>query len=41
MRHPDQDYIAAYDMPKVEALKALFPQHYVSTPVTALQVASN
>lgn len=26
--HPDQPYIAAYDLPKVAALKALFPARY-------------
>ena len=41
VRHPDQPYIAAYDMPKVEALKALFPRDYLAQPVTDLRLASN
>ena len=39
--HPDQPYIAAYDLPKVEALKALFPSDYRATPVRDLRLASN
>lgn len=31
--HPDQPYIAAYDMPKVEDLKRLFPARYSAKPV--------
>ncbi len=34
--HPDQPYIATYDMPKVAALKALFPSRYRVDPVRAL-----
>lgn len=34
--HPDQPYIATYDMPKVAALKALFPARYRVEPVRAL-----
>ena len=38
--HPDALYIAINDMPKVEALRRLFPQDYVSTPVTVLASAN-
>lgn len=31
--HPDQPYIAAYDIPKVTALKSLFPEAYRAAPV--------
>lgn len=31
--HPDQPYIASYDLPKVAALKALFPEDYRAAPV--------
>jgi peptide-methionine (S)-S-oxide reductase len=31
--HPTQGYIATYDIPKVQALKALFPGHYRTNPV--------
>ncbi len=41
VRHPDQPYIAAYDMPKVEALKTLFPADYRASPVTDSRLASN
>ena len=34
VRHPDFPYIAAFDAPKVAALKRLFPGQYVETPVT-------
>ncbi len=34
--NPDAPYIAINDMPKVDALKRLFPQDYVATPVLAL-----
>jgi len=34
VHHPDQPYIATYDLPKVAALKALFPTEYRATPVT-------
>jgi len=37
--HPDAPYIATYDLPKVEALKALFPEDWRAAPVLAL--ASN
>lgn len=33
LRHPDAPYIATYDMPKVAALKALFPKDYRPVPV--------
>ena len=33
--HPDQPYIATYDLPKVAALKAVFPDAYRATPVLA------
>jgi peptide-methionine (S)-S-oxide reductase len=36
--HPDAPYIAAYDMPKVEALKALFPADWRAGPVLTLAV---
>ncbi len=36
VRHPDAPYIATYDLPKVTALKALFPANYRPTPVTVL-----
>ena len=32
--HPEQPYIAAYDLPKVAALKAMFPARYRATAVT-------
>jgi peptide-methionine (S)-S-oxide reductase len=31
-RHPDQPYIATYDMPKVAMLRAVFPDRYVAKP---------
>jgi peptide-methionine (S)-S-oxide reductase len=34
-RHPDNPYIATFDLPKVEALKRLFPEYYVDAPVLA------
>jgi peptide-methionine (S)-S-oxide reductase len=34
--HPDQPYIAAYDLPKVAALKALFPGDWRGAPVLTL-----
>jgi peptide-methionine (S)-S-oxide reductase len=37
-RHPDNPYIATYDLPKIESLKRLFPEYYLSAPVmTALK----
>jgi peptide-methionine (S)-S-oxide reductase len=38
VRHPDSLYISTYDLPKVAALKRVFPLSYVSAPV--LTVAS-
>ena len=35
-QNPDAPYIAFNDMPKVEALRRLFPQDYVAAPVLAL-----
>jgi peptide-methionine (S)-S-oxide reductase len=34
IRHPDNPYIARFDMPKVAALKKVYPQCYRATPVT-------
>jgi len=34
--HPEQPYIATYDLPKVAALKALLPADYRAAPVLAL-----
>ncbi|MGZ6014684.1 MAG: peptide-methionine (S)-S-oxide reductase MsrA [Phenylobacterium sp.] len=31
-RHPDQAYIATYDIPKVAALREVFPDRYVAQP---------
>ena len=31
--HPTQPYIATYDLPKVEALKRMFPAFYRAQPV--------
>jgi peptide-methionine (S)-S-oxide reductase len=33
--HPEQPYIATYDLPKVAALKSLFPEAYRAAPVLA------
>ena len=33
VRHPDQPYIAAWDIPKVAALQKAFPAQYRSSPV--------
>jgi peptide-methionine (S)-S-oxide reductase len=38
VHHPDSPYIATYDLPKVAALKRVFPLSYISAPV--LTVAS-
>jgi peptide-methionine (S)-S-oxide reductase len=38
VHHPESGYIAAYDLPKVAALKRVFPASYVAAPV--LTVAS-
>ena len=37
-RHPDQPYIFINDLPKVQALQRLFPQHWRARPIT---VAAN
>jgi len=34
--HPDQPYIATYDLPKVAALRTLFPTLYRPRPISAL-----
>jgi len=36
LRHPDQPYIATYDIPKVAALRALFPEAYRASPVRSM-----
>lgn len=36
LRHPDAAYIATYDLPKVAALKALFPADYRPNPLRSL-----
>ena len=36
VHHPDSPYIATYDLPKVAALKRVFPVSYVAAPVLAL-----
>jgi peptide-methionine (S)-S-oxide reductase len=36
--HPAQPYIAINDLPKIEALKRLFPERYHSTPVLVAAV---
>lgn len=36
LRHPDAPYIATYDVPKVAALKALFPTDYHANPLRSL-----
>jgi len=40
-RHPTHPYIAINDLPKVEALKRLFPDRYRDTPVLVSISASN
>ena len=40
VRHPDQPYIAINDLPKVEALKALFPQVWRDVPATVGALAA-
>jgi peptide-methionine (S)-S-oxide reductase len=40
VRHPDQPYIAVHDMPKVEALKALFPRVWRDAPATVGALAA-
>jgi peptide-methionine (S)-S-oxide reductase len=41
VRHPTQGYIAAFDIPKVESLRELFPEAYVAEPVLARKDGSN
>ncbi|MDB5483180.1 MAG: Peptide methionine sulfoxide reductase MsrA, partial [Caulobacteraceae bacterium] len=36
LRHPDAAYIATYDLPKVAALKSLFPADYRANPLRSL-----
>lgn len=36
LRHPDAAYIATYDLPKVAALKSLFPADYRPDPLRSL-----
>jgi peptide-methionine (S)-S-oxide reductase len=36
LRHPDAAYIATYDLPKVAALKTLFPTDYRASPLRSL-----
>jgi peptide-methionine (S)-S-oxide reductase len=36
VHHPDSPYIATYDLPKVAALKRVFPLSYVSAPVLTM-----
>ena len=38
--HPDAAYIAINDMPKVQALRTLFPEHWQATPVKVGKLAS-
>src|ERR1700722_16551837 len=38
--HPDQPYIAINDIPKVEALRTLFPESWQPTPVKVGKLAS-
>ncbi len=39
-RHPDAPYIAINDIPKVQALQALFPQYWQPAPVKVGKLAS-
>jgi len=39
-RHPDNPYIARNDLPKVQALQALFPESWREAPVTSGKLAS-
>jgi peptide-methionine (S)-S-oxide reductase len=36
VHHPDQPYIATYDLPKVAALRALFPEDWRQAPLLTL-----
>ncbi len=40
IHHPDNGYIAANDMPKVEALQRLFPQNWRDVPATVGPLAA-
>lgn len=40
VRHPDQPYIATYDIPKVQSLQLLFPEAYRDAPVLSRKPAS-
>ena len=39
-RNPDYPYIVRNDLPKIEALKRLFPEYYRATPALALKWAA-
>jgi peptide-methionine (S)-S-oxide reductase len=39
--HPDAGYIVVNDLPKVEALQTLFPQHWQQAPVKVGKLASS
>jgi peptide-methionine (S)-S-oxide reductase len=39
VRNPDYPYIQAYDIPKVDDLKTMFPQAYAANPVTLFPVS--
>ncbi len=39
--HPDNPYIVFNDLPKIQALKARFPQYYVARPVRYSPAAAN
>jgi peptide-methionine (S)-S-oxide reductase len=38
LRHPDQPYIVANDLPKVRSLESLFPELWQSPPVTVARI---
>lgn len=38
VRHPQQPYIATYDVPKVTMLREVFPDRYVAKPTTVFPV---
>jgi len=40
IRHPDQPYIATYDLPKVAMLRQVFPDRYVAKPTMVFPTAS-
>jgi len=37
VRHPDQPYIATYDMPKVAMLRQVFPDRFIAKPTTVFE----